>query len=251
MAILKSAPFSTMLSLLRKITEPCIHIIYPPICLCCQEYTPENLKIFCPGCNDLLTPIEASERCPFCFSLDYNTKRRICAYCAKKKRIIYKFASVFDYLGPAATLVKSLKYSNQFYLSKGSGAHMASYLLNLGWPIPDVIIPVPITLTHWLQRGFNQSRLLADSMSEILTCPVQEALKRDNLAYSQAELSLKQRLQMKENSFTLKKKQNLSDKVVLIVDDVSTTGTTLNRCAATILPECPTAIYALTLCLAP
>lgn len=240
-----------MLSLLRKIASPCIEIIYPPLCLCCQKYTPKKLNIFCPECYDLLTPIEASDRCPFCFSKDYNVKRRICASCSRKKRLIYKFASVFDYLGPAATLVKSLKYSNQFYLSEGSGAYMAAYLLNLGWPIPDIIIPVPITLTHWLQRGFNQSHLLANSMSRILSCPVQEALKRDNLAYSQAELSYKQRLQMGANSFILKKRQNLSDKVILLIDDVSTTGTTLNRCASALLPECPSAIYALTLCLAP
>ena len=128
---------------------------------------------------------------------------------------------------------------------------MAAYLLNLGWPLPDLIIPVPITTAHWLQRGFNQSQLLAKSMSEILSRPTQEALKRDNLAYSQAGLSYKQRLQMEENSFFLKRGQNLSDKIILLVDDVSTTGTTLKRCAATIIPECPTAIYALTLCLAP
>ena len=66
-------------------------------------------------------------------------------------------AAAFDYVGPAASLVKKLKYGNQPYLVKGMAGYLVAQFNELQWPFPDAIIPVPLSFSHWLERGYNQS----------------------------------------------------------------------------------------------
>src|SRR5262245_34544757 len=114
-------------------------------------------------------------------------------------------AAVFDHIGPAATLVRKFKYSNQSYLAKGLAGFMALQFIRLNWPMPDLIVPVPISTAHWFDRGFNQSYLLARSLSDLLSCPVADILKRRSGDYSQAGLKRSDRLKLEKESFLLKK----------------------------------------------
>jgi ComF family protein len=156
--------------------------------------------------------------------------------------------ATFDYKGPIVTLIKKLKYGNQPYLSKGIASFMGAQFVNLNWPLPDIIIPVPQSLSRIFTRGYNQAELLSETLSEILQCPVQKALLRLSGDYTQAALSKEQRTNLTGNSIRLKKKQMLQDKVILLIDDVMTTGSTLKRCAEALLEDCPNSIYALTAC---
>jgi ComF family protein len=127
---------------------------------------------------------------------------------------------------------------------------MAMQFIDLGWPIPDLIVPVPISWTHWLGRGYNQSLLLAEVISSILGSPVKDIIKRQSGDYSQAGLSRSSRLKLSKGNFSLKPNADVADRVVLLIDDVMTTGSTLRRCAEQLLIQCPREIYALTLCCA-
>ena len=77
-------------------------------------------------------------------------------------------------------------------------AFLVAQLDRLGWPMPDAIIPVPLSFGRWLERGYNQSALLADEMGALLQCPVWNALKRKSGDFSQAALSLEQRKALME-----------------------------------------------------
>lgn len=156
--------------------------------------------------------------------------------------------AVFDYYGPAETLVKQLKYSNCPYLAKGAGAFLAYQFHQLQWPKPDLIIPVPLSFTHHMTRGYNQAELLAKSLGKFLECPVDSLLKRHSGEYSQAALDKSKRILLDQGSFYLKRNADIKDKHILLVDDVLTTGTTLNRCAEALLEQCPTSLYGLTFC---
>jgi competence protein ComFC len=179
--------------------------------------------------------------------MDYSPETRCCPRC-REKPFLGHFAAAFDYVGPAATLVKKLKYSNQPYLAQGIAAYLVAQFLELHWPMPDLIIPVPLTFTHWINRGYNQSQLLAEEVAKILNRPIQAAIIRESGDFSQAGLSRQQRLALTGESFRLRKHQNLSDKTLLLIDDVMTTGSTLNKCAEALVEQCPTAIYGLTVC---
>jgi ComF family protein len=134
------------------------------------------------------------------------------------------------------------------YLATGAGAYMAGQFLRLEWSMPDYIIPVPITRMHKWERGYNQSLLLAESMANLLSRPVLEALSRSSGDYSQAGLSRKQREQLQGQAFRLSVDISLENKNLLLVDDVMTTGTTMHRCTETLLTACPASVYGLAFC---
>jgi len=162
--------------------------------------------------------------------------------------VLKKYAAVFDYHGPAATLVTKMKYSNQPYLSKGAAAYMAVQLMKLDWPVPDLIVPVPLTLSHRISRGYNQSLLLAHALGNMLNCPVRSILNRRWLDYSQTGMSRSQREALDKEAFSLRNRINIRDQVILLIDDVSTTGQTMNCCAEALYTGFPEAVYGLTLC---
>lgn len=162
-----------------------------------------------------------------------------------------RMGAVFDYQGPAATLVKNLKYANQPYLARGMAAYLMLQFDRLQWPLPDAIVPVPISLTRWLGRGYNQSTLLAQELSRYLHRPVWHAIKRKSGDFSQASLNLEQRKTLSAQRFKRNTKYDLQGKILLVIDDVMTTGMTLHRSAEILKEENPAALYALTFCRTP
>ena len=193
--------------------------------------------------------IDPIERCPYCFTHDFNREvEKCCKNCLKKRRSTDKIASVFDYEGPAATLIKSLKYGGQDYLAKGAGAFLAAQYLTLGWPMPDAVIPMPIALLRRWERGYNQSYLLAESFASLLNIPVKDILIRKSGHFSQAGLSYEQRIQLSSDAFDIRKGADIMNQNVVIIDDVMTTGTSIECCAEALQSLFPKAIYGLTVC---
>lgn len=156
--------------------------------------------------------------------------------------------AVFDHLGPAATLIQQMKYGGLSYLAKGAAAYLAVQFFALKWPLPDLIVPVPVSTLRFFERGYNQSFELAVALSVYLDRPVHDVLKRKNGGYSQAGLNRQLRVELNQSMFSLKRQARVQDKVVLLVDDVITTGSTLNCCAEVLQEQCPQAIYALAVC---
>ena len=192
----------------------------------------------------MISPIE---RCPYCFAPDANLKR-CCKTCRKHPLLFDRIASAFDYEGLPATLIKQLKYGGQTHLAQGAGGYLAAQFLTLDWPLPDLIIPMPSTPIKKLERGFNQSLLLAEAFATIINRPVVEIIKRKNGDFAQANLNHKERLQLRSTSFEVKSSTPLDNQCILIIDDVMTTGSSLKCCAESLLPLFPKSLYALTFC---
>ncbi len=207
---------------------------------------PETLVV-CEACASLLELIDPDERCRVCFN-PLSSQEWRCQTCLQYPSAFDRMGAAFDYAGPAASLVKRLKYGQQPYLAKGMAAFLVAQWDRLRWPLPDVLVPVPISWTHWLERGYNQSALLAEEMGKLLERPVWHVLKRRSGDYSQAALTLEQRQLLGHQRFTLKKKYDLQDKTVFMIDDVMTTGSTLQRCAEVLSVGGPKALYAMTFC---
>jgi competence protein ComFC len=192
--------------------------------------------------------IDPAGRCPLCFSSDYCPERVSCRHCRFQDPLLNHFAAAFDHIGPAATIVRKLKYGNQPYLAKGIAAFLALQLIRLDWPLPDLIIPVPLSFSHLLERGYNQTLLIARSLGEVLSRPVADVLTRRSGDYSQAGLKRTDRLKLDSGSFKLKNTVSVADKKILLIDDVMTTGRTLRCCGEILLEACPLSISAMTVC---
>jgi ComF family protein len=141
-----------------------------------------------------------------------------------------------------------MKYGNQRYLAEGMGAFLFAQFEQLGWPIPDMIVPVPISWLRRMDRGFNQSLLLAKELANYIDCPCEDILKRRSGDFSQAALSLEQRQGLVGDSFYLSDKANIKGKTILVIDDVLTSGSTLHRCAEALMEGVPNRLYGLTFC---
>jgi ComF family protein len=112
----------------------------------------------------------------------------------------------------------------------------------------DVIIPVPLHPTRLRAREFNQSLLLADQLSRHLSRPVSTTnLVRTVATDPQTTLSRQERLRNLRKAFEIRKPQDLAEKRILLVDDVYTTGTTLNECAKVLRKAGAGPVLALTL----
>jgi ComF family protein len=194
----------------------------------------------------LLDLLDPKERCPFCFNLGRVNQK--CDHCVHGEQIFQRIGSCFDYAGPAASLIKKLKYGNQPHLAKGAAAFMVAQLHQLNWPLPDAIIAVPLSFSHWIERGYNQSDLLAHEMAHLLKVPVWNALKRYSGDYSQTGLRVEQRKSLTKQRFKIRREYPFEDKKILVIDDVLTTGTTLRRCAEVLSERYPASLYALTFC---
>jgi ComF family protein len=112
----------------------------------------------------------------------------------------------------------------------------------------DVIIPVPLHPARLRAREFNQSLLLADQLSRHLARPVSATnLVRIAATDPQTTLTRQARLRNLRKAFEIRRPQDLAEKRILLVDDVFTTGTTLNECAKTLRKAGTGPVFALTL----
>lgn len=224
------------------------HLLYPSTCLHCLELISPGEVVLCPTCATFLELINPQERCPYCFEVKKSFHSHACQFCQKNLSLFYRMGAAFDYIGPAATLVKKLKYANQPHLAKGLAAFLVAQLEQLAWPLPDALVPVPISFSRWFSRGYNQSTLIAQEMSKLLQIPVWHVLKRKSGDFSQAGLTLNQRSILTSHSFHLKKKSLIKNKTLLLIDDVMTSGKTLQSCAECLMEGMPAVLYALTCC---
>ncbi len=230
-----------------KLIRPLSDLIFPPLCLHCNCVRKEGEKLFCVTCSHSMEMIDPTKRCKYCFSNDLNAGM-ICKNCKGYAVVFQRVGSVFDYSGPAATLIKKLKYGSKPYLAEGAAAFMTAQFMKLGWPLPDLVTSTPMAWLKELNRGYNQSKLIAKCFAEFINVPYKDILERNSSGYSQAGLNNVQRRSMKTNPYNLKKSVDISDQRILLIDDVLTTGTTLRKCALVLEGGCPMTIYALTFC---
>lgn len=111
------------------------------------------------------------------------------------------------------------------------------------------IVPVPMTKSTYKKRGFNQAELLAKSLAKLINKPVNNRLLvRKESSVSQHELSYEKRLENARKSYTPSKKAKLKkDSIILLVDDVYTTGSTMKACAKALKEIGAAKVYGLTI----
>ena len=234
--------------IIENLQKSLLHLAYPTKCLHCEILLPPSSLVLCPACASLLELASLDDRCPGCFNLLEDEDSLQCTHCSQYPSHYIQMAASFDYQGPASSLVKRLKYSNQPYLAKGMAALLVTQLDRLQWPLPDALVPVPISFSHWIDRGYNQSALIAEELGRLLARPVWNVLHRQSGDFSQAALNLEQRRQLGGKRFQINSRFCIENKTLLVIDDVMTSGLTLQRCGEVLQEKNPEALYALTFC---
>lgn len=202
-------------------------------------------QFVCHSCTPRFTPIESPvcEMCGILFK-SREGEDHLCGECCKtpKQYTQARAAAVYDDFIRAAIL--DFKYRGKTGLAKPlENILFAAFVANFHHHKIDVVIPVPLYIKRFRQRGFNQSFLLIVNWTEkVLNShgadPFQvcnRILERCRQTKPQAGLSRKERRSNLKNAFTLRDPSAVIGKNILLVDDVYTTGSTVNECAGVLL----------------
>ena len=171
---------------------------------------------------------------------------RLCSRCRKASLEIERIRSAVYFEGALRKAVHRFKYEGLTVLANPLGSLMVEC-----WsrhPISaDVLVPVPLHRGHLRKRGFNQSALLANELANRLLLPVDEqTLVRHRATTSQFRLSMAERRENVSGAFKCVSAA-LAGQSVLLIDDVCTTGSTLEACAVALTDGGASRVQALTL----
>ena len=205
---------------------------YPPHCaICradtlsgehlCQRCRRQALRIEPPRCEICSEPadgqIESAFSCPNC------RDRRFAFDCAV---VGYRSA------GPVREIVHQFKYGGSLYLRHLLGEWLADNLTDARLQTPfSGIVPVPLHPARRRERGFNQARVLAETLARRTGVPVVEALQRIRYTSTQTRLDRVSRMENLRNAFRMRQSVGVSQLHLLLIDDVLTTGSTVDECA--------------------
>jgi competence protein ComFC len=147
--------------------------------------------------------------------------------------------------GKLQDAIHALKYDHVTSIAVPLGQRLVAALDTLEWS-PDLLIPLPLHRERMIERGYNQSELLARQITAERGIPcLPDAAWRERYTRPQVGLNRDERLQNVMNAFNADSGQ-CRGRIVLIVDDVLTTGATLSACAAALLEAGAAGVYGLT-----
>ena len=200
-------------------------------CVLCGEDLKQIQEIeFCDKCSNLIKYIDEKHTCLKCGEL-ITGQGHYCLSCMKEKRKFDIARSVVVYEGVVQNLMHAFKFGGKPYLSRTIGNLMALKLDELKWEF-DIFVPVPVSKSRLKERGYNQALLLCNQMAQYFPSkPVLEVLEKIKQTKDQVGLNFQERQQNLDGSMRVLNPADVKDKVVLLVDDVMTTGATANVCA--------------------
>lgn len=224
-----------MVLALRTVVDGLLDILYPLRCLICGAWDSPSV---CPKCEQGFLPIPE----PFCLICGHpdDPSTAPCRLCAAAEAVwggwaLSQIRAAAIYIGPMRHGIHRLKYDRVAALAEPLGALLANRMVaeEILTEKPDIVVPVPIAAARARRRGFNQAELLAIPLAEALNVPlVSTAVVRERSAEAQVRLSPDlRRRSVRGDSFVVTEAGLIAGKRVLLVDDVFTTGATLNALA--------------------
>jgi ComF family protein len=213
--------------------------IFPPECVGCGL---ENEHI-CPSCLENINYIGA-QICKICGApLKYGDQ---CNNCQKNQPYFNQLRSVATYEGPTREAIRHLKYKSGITLGEPLAKLMYDKVQDQKWNI-DLVVPVPLSQKRRSARGYNQAAILAFPLSLFLNIKYSSvAVFRIKDTKSQVGLNAEARQENVLNAFRADRNK-VKGKRILLVDDVTTTGATINACAKALSQADADVIYAITL----
>lgn len=232
--------------ILREIAKKVMDIFYPRRCVICDRALPVKEQFVCSACSDLLEYTGEN----YCMKCGRPVKEgeEYCSACKEKKTFYQSGRSLFLYNAAIRESISRFKYyGRQEYAAFYAKAMYQTYGEWMKALRPDALIPVPIHRRRYRERGFNQAEILAKELGKYSEIPVlTEYLIRVKHTLPQKELSEKERLKNLHQAFSVRSgSQQLYKNLncVIIIDDIYTTGSTIDMCASVLRKEGVGAIH--------
>jgi ComF family protein len=222
---------------MKALVNAALDLLYPRNCLICEKTTlPEGCKgVVCPGCREGVKFIEppCCDRCalPFPGEIDGHF---VCGYCKDLHFHFTRAYAVCRAEGVVRDCIHRFKYNKEMYY----GRHLTEWIVEGArhrvedWAAVDAVVPVPLFPRKQREREFNQAEYLARAVGKAFAKPVITGrLRRVKDTGTQTKLDAKQRGENLRNAFAMRRGEVFEGKRIVLVDDVFTTGATLDGCA--------------------
>lgn len=230
-----------------------LDLIYPARCPVCKEIViPKGRKI-CVPCESRLQVIH-EPRCKKCSKPLEQDQIEYCSDCERKEYHFEYGYSLWIYDSVMKSSVSNFKYRHKKeyadYYVEMLVKHFGNAIAKMA---PDAVVPVPVHKSKYRERGYNQAEILANGIGKRLGIPVMpDFLVRSKKTLPQKQLSDKERLKNLQEAFMVNKKAGCGLSMpakVLLVDDIYTTGSTIEACTNVLLKHGVKHVYFITLCI--
>ena len=229
--------------------NPVLDMLYPRTCLRCGRSTPKAFRYICWECWADSPRLEP----PFCQicgdPVSGAIEHEYTCYACAAERPAFKFArSTTRYEGVVGEAVRDLKYNRAMWLAPDLASLLHRCVL-AEYPETsfDWIVPVPLFRVRRRARGYNQSALLARALARQMSGRMRgDLLRRIRPTTTQTNLTASERLANVVGAFEYRKPKALEGRCILLVDDVMTTGATVNVCSKELMKGGAQSVYVVT-----
>lgn len=200
----------------------------------------------CPLCSDMLKVSQEKKTLMRSIYDFFNDEKLICSDCLSQKQAV-KSRSPLIYQGYVRELILSFKFDGRYTLAEPFSQIMAQYMLEAKpFGRIDCITYVPLYTRKLEERGYNQSELLSKGVSRRLSIPVIQGLVRVSEGKPQSLTEKKERRANIDGCFAISHQGFVRGKRILLIDDIYTTGATVNECAQVLLDGGAASVVSLT-----
>lgn len=232
---------------LKRAGQILLDLLYPRRCPICQRILAGREGLVCADCRKRL-PYIREPRCMKCGKPLDRREQEYCPDCERGGHEFIRGRSVFLYEKGMRKSVHRMKFQNRreyldFYAEEMARAG-GDFIRQVS---PRVLVPIPMHPRKRRERGFDQSRLLAEKLGELTGIPVERGVIRNRYTLPQKQLDARERKANLRGAFSLREGVRLQEPVLLI-DDIYTTGATVDEVCRTLHGAGITRIYFLGLC---
>ena len=238
-----------MQTILKETASQLINLVLPPRCVISGEVVDKQGMISASAWRELSFINE-----PFCNSCGFPFEFEVedgalCASCLDYPPHFENARAALKYDDGSRALILGFKHADKTYAVKSFMPWMNRAAQNL-FQHTDILMPVPLHYTRLISRRYNQAALISSALAKETGIPtINDGLKRTRATVSQGHMDAKGRYKNVKKAFAVNKryKNSLKGKTVMLIDDVYTTGATVNECAKTLKKAGVNEVYVLTL----
>ncbi len=224
-----------------------IDTLFPVRCLVCGCDDPALKLGMCSSCDKAITALCREPACPTCARgvANYEVSKGLCGDCRDKKPRVDGTVRAGPYVEMMQPLVRAFKYQGQEDLLQFFGPRLVDEISRASWS--SRVEAVAMVPTHWrrrMRRPFYAPSALAEYVSKSCHLPLVGILQRTRCGPHQIGLSYTARIQNVHGAFAMRSGVKLSKARILLIDDVKTTGATIDECARVLRRSGATEVYA-------
>lgn len=232
--------------IIKNIKDKIIVLLWPEICPFCQKPCREGI---CAECRKKLESLKIREpRCMQCGKQIRSMEKEYCYDCMHTHHYYEQGLSLWNHKSPVNQSIYQFKYHNQRRYAYFYGQELVKeFYKEINYWNPDIIIPVPLHWTRRRKRGYNQAELLAEEIGRRMQIPVDgKSLIRVRRTNPQKKLGHRDRKKNLKHAFKVKSTFQ-PVKRVLLIDDIYTTGNTLDAASEALKQKGVENVYFLTI----